>query len=120
MHGRGLGLGGCCREGNSSEPVVKLPGGQDIALHPVVTQALDEAWLDSLHMDPDLRHEEGGWIYQDETTGNLKVLRAETGEQSSIDLANPPFEHGCVLVATFHTHPNPTSDGWYGGPSVDD
>jgi hypothetical protein len=27
---------------------------------------------------------------------------------------------GYYLVATFHTHPNPSTEGWYPGPSVED
>jgi hypothetical protein len=27
---------------------------------------------------------------------------------------------GAVVVGTFHTHPNPTAEGWYGGPSTTD
>ena len=37
----------------------------------MVRQALEQAWLNSLSADPARRHEEGGWIYMDTTTGAL-------------------------------------------------
>ena len=41
--------------------------------NPVVQQAMEEAWVDSLADDPQLRHEEGGWIYMDTTTGQISI-----------------------------------------------
>ena len=40
---------------------------------PVVQQALEQAWTDSLADDPAQRHEEGGWIYLDTTSGTIGV-----------------------------------------------
>ena len=37
-----------------------------------------------------------------------------------IDLQNPPIIVGSVVVGKFHTHPNPTAEGWEGGPSASD
>jgi len=45
----------------------------------VVQQALEQAWDDSLPGDPVQRHEEGGWIYMDNTTGIVVVRRAPAG-----------------------------------------
>ena len=61
--------------------------------------------------------EEGGWIFFDGTTGEILVPRQATGQQASIDLASPPIVPGSVVVGKFHTHPNPTSEGWEPGPS---
>lgn len=87
---------------------------------PVVQAALQQAWADSLPADPGLRHEEGGWVYADAGTGQLIVRRAAAGAQHTIDLTNPPLMAGAFVVATFHTHPNPTAEGWSGGPSIQD
>lgn len=88
--------------------------------HPVVVAALEAAWKDSLPDDPEQRHEEGGWIYADGITGELSVVRAPSGAVAMIDLSQPPTKSGCYVVARFHTHPNPSSEGWYTGPSTAD
>jgi hypothetical protein len=93
---------------------------QDLLRSPIVLQALEEAWLDSLAQDPQRRHEEGGWVYMDVTTGALSVRRAPKGVRSAIDLCSPEMVLGSVVVATFHTHPNPAADGWDTGPSTGD
>jgi hypothetical protein len=85
-----------------------------------VLQALDIAWADSMPYDPVLRHEEGGWVYMDLTTGQLLVRRAPAGTRGSIDLNHPPIIQDAEVVAKFHTHPNPTVEGWDPGPSAAD
>jgi hypothetical protein len=87
---------------------------------PIVRQALEQAWTDSLADDPTRRHEEGGWIYQDLATGEVLVRRAPSGVRAEIRLANPPVVDGSVVVGKFHTHPNPTAEGWTPGPSPSD
>jgi len=79
--------------------------------------AMEQAWIDSLPADPLQRHEEGGWVYVDTTTGAISVQRATAGLRASLDLNTPPVVPGSVVVATFHTHPNPSADGWEPGPS---
>jgi hypothetical protein len=83
----------------------------------IVKLALEQAWLDSLSNDAANRHEEGGWIYVDAASGNLTVRRTPAGVQAALDVGNPPIVLGSVVVATFHTHPNPSSEGWMTGPS---
>jgi hypothetical protein len=85
-----------------------------------VQQALEKAWDDSTPDDSLLRHEEGGWIFIDTKTGDMVVRRASSGAQTSLDLSEPPLVFNAVVVATFHTHPNPSADGWEPGPSSDD
>lgn len=85
-----------------------------------ILQALEQAWVDSLPADAAQRHEEGGWIYSDVNTGATSVKRALAGTQATLDLTSPPILVGSVVVATFHTHPNPSAEGWYSGPSIDD
>ena len=85
-----------------------------------VVQALDQAWTDSRPEDSQQRHEEGGWIYVNISTGEITTRRASPGMQTAIDLNDPPQLDGCVVVGKFHTHPNPTSQGWNPRPSPAD
>src|SRR3954471_3133061 len=85
-----------------------------------VLDALEQAWTDSEAADPARRHEEGGWIYQDQTSGELAVERAARGNDASIDLNYPPLLAGKIVVGKFHTHPNPSAEGWIPGPSPAD
>jgi len=101
-------------------PPVRPPTTAELLADPVVQQALGEAWIDSQAGDPVLRHEEGGWIYMDTTTSQTGIRRAPAGQQSRLDLGNPPLIPGSVVVGTFHTHPNPTAEGWNPGPSSTD
>ena len=48
----------------------------------LVQQALEQAWNDSLPGDPVQRHEEGGWIYMDNTTGIVMVRRPPVRKRS--------------------------------------
>jgi len=96
------------------------PTATDLQNNPVVQSAMGQAWHDSQVGDPARRHEEGGWIYMDPTTGQVTVLRAPGGAQASLNLNNAPTVPGSVLVGKFHTHPNPTSEGWDPGPSAAD
>src|SRR5689334_17858789 len=93
------------------------PTATELLNHPTVRQAMEEAWQDSLPQDPDRRHEEGGWIYLDTAMGEILVRRAPAGLQAELSLDNPPEVPGAVVVGVFHTHPNPTAEGWHGGPS---
>jgi hypothetical protein len=105
---------------NSTNPPTRAPTASDLLDDPIVQAAMQQAWIDSFADDPNARHEEGGWIYTDTTTGQTGIRRAPTGTTTSLDLGNPPMVPGSVVVGTFHTHPNPTADGWDPGPSPDD
>jgi hypothetical protein len=96
------------------------PSAADLEANSVVQAAFTAAWADSLADDSAQRHEEGGWIYCDAVTGQIHVRRALPGERMTLDLSNPPMLPGCYLVATYHTHPNPTADGWIPEPSDSD
>jgi hypothetical protein len=98
----------------------EAPSAAELEANPVVRDAIEAAWVDSLHDDPALRHEEGGWVYRDPTTNQTTVVRARPGRQAAIDLNNPPEIVGAVVVGKFHTHPNPTAEGWDPGPSAGD
>lgn len=95
----------------------QAPTAAELLARPEVQAALQQAWVDSLPGDAVNRHEEGGWIYMDTTTGQITLLRAPPGGQNTLDLRNPSLVAGSVVVATFHTHPNPTAEGFFGGPS---
>ena len=97
--------------------MLKAPTTAELLNNVLVKQALEEAWVNSQSADPADRHEEGGWIYMDLNTGELTIRRAPAGQTAQIEIGNPPLLPGCIIVATFHTHPNPTAQGWNSGPS---
>ena len=101
-------------------PPTRPPTASELLAHPDVIQALDEAWADSHVNDLGNRHEEGGWIYMDLTTAVIVIRRAPTGTRSRLSLANPPLLPNHLIVGTFHTHPNPASEGWATEPSGQD
>jgi hypothetical protein len=92
----------------------------ELERHPVVVAAFAAAWADSFHDDGRLRHEEGGWIYQNRTTGEIQIRRSQPGIFDGIVLSYPAAIADCHVVATYHTHPNPTAGGWIPDPSPDD
>ena len=52
--------------------------------------------------------------------GAIATRRATSGQQAGIDLTMPPAISGSVVIGTFHTHPNPSADGWDAGASSAD
>jgi hypothetical protein len=98
----------------------RAPTIEELQQDPLVQQALEEAWKDSLPHDPAARHEEGGWIYMNLATGAIHAVRAPAGLRAELEISNPPLPADCVIVGTFHTHPNPTAEGWDPGPSDTD
>ncbi len=103
-----------------SAPPTRPPTASELLAHPPVIQALEQAWVDSQVDDANNRHEEGGWIYMNLTTGIIVAQRAPGGTRSRLSLANPPLLPNHLLVGTFHTLPNPASEGWVTGPSRQD
>lgn len=101
-------------------PPLRPPTGDELRSNAVILQAMEDAWAASLPNDPALRHEEGGWIYMNLTTGDLMIRRAPAGQRAQLDIGNPPLVPGCLVVGTFHTHPNPSAEGWDPGPSAID
>src|SRR5690349_21188632 len=91
-----------------------------------VRREIAMAWRDSEPDHPQLRHEEGGYIVVN-FSGSYEVDRWPRGTGSTI--VPPPLDaNGCynerVVVATFHTHPNPAVDElgreWDQAPSGSD
>lgn len=102
------------------DPPNQPPSATDLLNHRVVRQTLEIAWVDSLPDDRDNRHEEGGCIYMDLTTGEISIRRAPAGLRAELDLNSPPIVLGSVVVGKFHTPPNPSAEGWDPGPSEAD
>ena len=65
---------------------MQAPTAADLLYELLVQQALEQAWNDSLPGDPVQRHEEGGWIYMDNTTGIVVVRRATAMHTFNISL----------------------------------
>ena len=93
---------------------------------PAIISELLHAWRDSYPENPSNRHEEGGYIAIN-STGELVVSRWPRGERSRITpptLASDNRYNGLVVIAAFHTHPNPPIDEagreWEQGPSESD
>jgi hypothetical protein len=99
---------------------MQAPSVSELLDDPVVVEALKKAWNDSLPDDAARRHEEGGWIYMDIASGKIAMRSAAAGTQATLDLSAPHEIPGAVVVATFHTHPNPSTEGWETGPSTAD
>ena len=98
----------------------QAPTADELLANATVIKAMEEAWLDSLPDDPMQRHEEGGWIYANILTGELSTRRAPRGMLARLDVSGPPAVSDAVVVGTFHTHPNPSSEGWDPMPSPGD
>lgn len=96
---------------------MQAPTAEELLGHSVVRDALEQAWIDSRPGIPEERHEEGGWVYANVATGLIEVRRAGAGIRAVLNLNSPPVVSGSVVVATFHTHPNPRAEGWSSGPS---
>ena len=101
-------------------PPTQPPTASELLADPNVIQGLLEAWADSEVDDPTNRHEEGGWIYLELSTGVIVTRKAASGTRSRLSLANPPLLPNHAIVGTFHTHPNPASEGWETEPSQQD
>ncbi len=83
---------------------------------------LRQAWEDSDAASETNRHEEGGYIIR-EDDGSHGIERWPAGSQGQIDA--PPRDadgryNGKDVVGEFHTHPNPSSEGWDPAPSPGD
>ena len=99
---------------------MEAPSAKELSVHPVVVAAFAAAWADSLSDNAKLRHEEGGWIYQNHVTGEIQIRRSLPGDLDGITLSYPAALANNRVVATYHTHPNPTAGGWIPDPSPDD
>jgi hypothetical protein len=96
------------------------PTASELQANPVVQAAFAAAWADSFPDDPARRHEEGGYIYMNPTTGKVVIRRALPGGLDYIDLSFPPDLLGAYVVATYHTHAIPPRGPITAEPSEDD
>lgn len=96
---------------------IQPPTAEDLRYHyPTIILAIEDAWTDTVAYGL----EEGGWIYQNTTTGELKVVRVKRGTDIKIDVPFPEPEEGWRAVGFFHTHPpkdDDTKHKWKWGPS---
>ncbi len=75
--------------------------------NPVVRDALNQAWTDSGYGTRGV-HEEGGWIFADNRTNAITIVRAASGTDSgmpSMATNLTPLGIGSRLIGWFHTHP---------------
>ncbi len=75
---------------------MQVPTATNLLNEVVVQQALEQAWNDSLPGNPVRRHEEGGWLYMDSTTGNVVVRRALAGTRATLE---KKMENSMVSIA---------------------
>src|SRR5688500_9556908 len=76
---------------------VDAPTVTELLANPLVRAALEDAWTDSAPDDWLMRHEEGGWIYMDVTTGEISIRRSAPGRRATVDLTAPPVVAGAVV-----------------------
>lgn len=79
---------------------MEAPSAKELQSDPAVVAAFAAAWADSFPDDPRMRHEEGGFIYSNPTTGSIAVRRVPPGKIDSLDLSYPPTLPDSYLVAT--------------------
>ncbi len=53
--------------------MIEAPSADELQKDPIVRAAFAAAWADSFHDDPQLRHEEGGFIYYNPITGAISI-----------------------------------------------
>ena len=100
--------------------MIEPPSATELQVDPTVQAAFAAAWADSFPDDPQLRHEEGGFIYYNPTTGMIAIRRTRPGFRNELDLSHPPTVRNSFLIAIFHTHPSPAAVGSMPDPSRDD
>ncbi len=96
------------------------PSASELLNDLTVQAAFAAAWADSFPDDPQMRHEEGGFIYYNPNTGSITIRRARPGRRNALDLSKPSFVMDSYLVGVYHTHPSPLSVGGLPDPSPED
>src|SRR5262245_9529877 len=93
-------------------PPTCAPTAAELQSDSVVQQALEQAWLDSDPGDPAYRHEEGGWIYLDTTTGRLRLSGLSEGLSLQSTSANRrPWPGPSSLASSTRTRSRPPRAG---------
>ena len=98
----------------------------DLLKDPFVDGELKKAWKESnpnapeaKKGDPTTKREQGGGIYWNKKTGELKVERVPAGTRDGNSGA-PAATGDWEKVAEFHTHPNTKGEGYTADPSPAD
>ncbi len=98
-----------------------IPAVEAIAKDPVVTKAIEEAWVASKPDTPGQKKEHGFWVLKDDKTGALSTVAfPSNGTNDSLTPGAKPSQAGKTVVAFFHTHPNTKDEGYKDGPSPAD
>ena len=98
----------------------------DLLTDPAIIAEINRAWEESRTDNQANRHEEGGYIVlnPDRTLGVERWPRGEKFRMAPPPLSADNCYNGKVVVAAFHTHPNPSIDEngqeWEQGPSQSD
>ena len=102
-------------------PPRPLPPLQTVVADPTVSAAIDSAWNASNPNGPAAdRHEHGFWILRDNRRGTYIISNFPTGSGAQITPGATPVSSNQSVVGFFHTHPNPTNEGYILGPSPAD
>jgi hypothetical protein len=95
---------------------------------PLVDAELKKAWKQSNPNAPEVKKgnpgskkkEQGGGIYWNKKSGDLKVVRTPAGTRDGTAGAPASVGDDWEKVAEFHTHPNTASEGYSADPSPAD
>lgn len=100
----------------------------DLLSDPTVDSELKKAWRESNPNAPDVpkgqpgstKMEQGGGIYWNKNTGELKIQRTSAGTRDGTSGAPASIGPDWEKVGEFHTHPNKGSEGYSADPSPAD
>ena len=124
----GSGAGGSDAVKTDAKTTYKTkPSLDDLLKDKFVDQELKKAWKESNPDAPEVKngdpgstkHEQGGGIYWNEKTSELKIERVPAGTRDGNSGA-PPATGDWEKVAEFHTHPNTAAEGYTAEPSPAD
>lgn len=108
-------------------PYVTKPTLDELLKDPFVDAELKKAWTESNPNAPEVKqgdpgstkHEQGGGIYWNKKTGELKTQRVAAGTRDG-NAGAPAGSGDWEKVAEFHTHPNTSGEGYTADPSPAD
>lgn len=112
----------------TSKKYPSKPTLDDLLKDPLVDAELKKAWQESNPNAPDVpkdqpgstKKEQGGGIYWNKKTGELKIQRTPAGTRDGTSGAPASIGSDWEKVGEFHTHPNKASEGYTADPSPAD
>ena len=92
----------------------QAPTGKELSENSVVKNACDAAWKDSNvdAINPNDWRENGGYIFMNLVSGEISTSRVPPGNWGKAIIADPALKDipaNTIVVAIFHTHPNPNA-----------